>query len=47
MRAAVYVAMTFAVAVVLGLAWLEISIRRDLREMEDWWSERERTRGER
>ena len=49
MKAAVYTAAAFSLAVIGGLLWLEVSLRRELRELEDWWAkrERERTRGER
>ena len=47
MKAAVYTAAAFSLAVIGGLLWLEYTIKRDLRELEDWWAKRERTRGER
>jgi len=49
MRAAVYTATIFSLAIIGGLLWLEWSLKRDARELENWWAarERERTRGER
>ena len=44
MRAAVYTCAAFSLLVLGGLLWLEYTIKRDLRELEDWWSERERRR---
>jgi len=35
----------FSLLVLGGLLWVEYTIKRDLRELEDWWAARERRRG--
>jgi len=47
MRGAVLTAATFSLLVLGGLLWLEYVKRRELRTLEAWWAQRERTRGER
>ena len=44
MRAAVYTAATFALLVLAGVTWVEVSVGRDLRHLRGFWLERERRR---
>jgi len=43
-RATVLTTAAVSLLVLGGLLWLEYTIKRDLRELEDWWAERERRR---
>jgi len=47
MRSAVYTTAAVSLLVLGGLLWLEYVRRRELRTLEAWWAQRERTRGER
>ena len=47
MRGAVLTTAAFSLLLLGGLLWLEYVKRRELRTLEAWWAQRERTRGER
>lgn len=38
MKPAVYTAAAFALLVLGGLLWVELSLRREIRAMDRWWA---------